>query len=360
MVDALVGVNYFAGWWEPLPNKWHRHDNSFEIKQGDDWRPDFPKRVPLLGCFNNQETMDKEIIAAADHNVDFFPILWYYNDPDREREPNSRFLNVGLDSFMNSPNCDRMKFFIEFCNCEPYEVCTDRQWQRCLEVWFKMLKHPGYMRVGERLVFKVIDANCFIKQNKMDIKRCHERLDLLRDMVRDAGLGEMLIGCGIWTLDSIKADNPIAELFDFTAAYMGIPPLVRKKETYAGENHPYEMLADFARAFRHVHCQDVIPHMPYLPGGWCPRPWQMHDKTQTRAYFDLPNKEQWTLELRRMKEDLAVFPKLGLPLTHGNIQPAFTCYAWNEFGEGGIIAPTQGDGYMKLECIKEIYGTDRK
>jgi len=31
-------------------------------------------------------------------------------------------------------------------------------------------------------------------------------------------------------------------------------------------------------------------------------------------------------------------------------------YAWNEFGEGGIVAPTKGDGMMKLEAIREVFG----
>ena len=31
--------------------------------------------------------------------------------------------------------------------------------------------------------------------------------------------------------------------------------------------------------------------------------------------------------------------------------------AWNEYGEGGIMAPTQGDGYMKLETIAKVFGT---
>ena len=34
----------------------------------------------------------------------------------------------------------------------------------------------------------------------------------------------------------------------------------------------------------------------------------------------------------------------------------FRIYAWNEFGEGGIVAPTKGDKYMKLEAIKEMFG----
>ena len=34
----------------------------------------------------------------------------------------------------------------------------------------------------------------------------------------------------------------------------------------------------------------------------------------------------------------------------------FRIYAWNEFGEGGIVAPTKGDEFMKLEAIKEMFG----
>jgi len=42
---------------------------------GHDWRPDYPGRVPILGQYNDQETMDREILAASSHGVDFFQIL---------------------------------------------------------------------------------------------------------------------------------------------------------------------------------------------------------------------------------------------------------------------------------------------
>ena len=42
----------------------------------------------------------------------------------------------------------------------------------------------------------------------------------------------------------------------------------------------------------------------------------------------------------------------------GGRQKAFTIYAWNEFGEGGIVAPTRGDGYMKLESIGTVFGRE--
>jgi hypothetical protein len=57
-----------------------------------------------------------------------------------------------------------------------------------------------------------------------------------------------------------------------------------------------------------------------------------------------------------MAEDLEDSPGLGIPLPDGSCQKAFTIYCWNEFGEGGMVAPTRGDGYMKLECIREVFG----
>jgi hypothetical protein len=34
----------------------------------------------------------------------------------------------------------------------------------------------------------------------------------------------------------------------------------------------------------------------------------------------------------------------------------FLIYAWNEYGEGGIVAPTRGEKEMKLEAIASIFG----
>jgi hypothetical protein len=99
------------------------------------------------------------------------------------------------------------------------------------------------------------------------------------------------------------------------------------------------------------HSKDAIPYMPYMPAGWNPRPWP--DK---RPLFALPNREEWRKELKLLKEDLLNLPQLGFPMPDGSVQAAFSCYAWNEFGEGGIVALTHIDGYMKLEEIKEVFG----
>lgn len=46
---------------------------------------------------------------------------------------------------------------------------------------------------------------------------------------------------------------------------------------------------------------------------------------------------------------------MGLPAAEGR-KKMFLIYAWNEFGEGGIMAPTQGEKEMKLDAVKEVFG----
>ncbi len=338
----LVGVSYFAGWWKPLPNKW-----NFDPAIGD-WRPKFPERVPLLGEYNVQPTMDKEIVAASEHGVDFFLILWYYNGPNesQERETNARFLNNGVKIMVNSPQARRMRFAIEYCNHEPYQVKTDEDWAHCVKTWVAAMRHPSYLRVGGRPVFKVHSWHHFWDENGGDRAKCQARIDAFRKAAREAGLGDLLLGCGIPSGEKILTGHPSGGLFEFTGSYMEVPDLRQRDADY-----PYEKLAEHIRRARAVHAKDRIPYVPYLGAGFNARPWQ-----DGRARFAFPTKEEWTRELRRMRADLDRLPNLGYPLPAGKWQTAFTIYAWNEFGEGGFVAPTKGEGTMKLEAIREVFG----
>ena len=72
-----------------------------------------------------------------------------------------------------------------------------------------------------------------------------------------------------------------------------------------------------------------------------------------------PTPAEWEAVLRQIRGQCLDpsnhfgFPDASAP--HG-YAPAFTIYAWNEFGEGGILAPTQGDGHMKLDTIAKVFG----
>jgi len=351
-VDArdrvLVGLNYFAGWWAEMPNKWHGHGWT---AQEPDWRPQHPERVPVTGEYNVQATMDREIVAASNHGVDFFSILWYFPQPGSTLQKDAERLNRGLETYLASTNAGMMHFMVEYCNAEGFSATNDAQWAACIRAWMPALRHPSALRVDGRLVFKVHDAHRFVMGNGADAARCRRQLDELRGAVRAAGLGEMIIGCGVMSNTRVAPSAPVAQAFDFTATYMSIPEVeVRDAE------HPYAALAAEARSARAFHAADPIPWVPYLAAGWNPRPWT-HPQSDPnhRRFFTFPTKEEWTAELKAGRDDFGKDPKLGLPRRDGSRQPVITIYAWNEFGEGGIVAPTCGEGPMKLEAIREVF-----
>lgn len=331
--DVLVGVNYFAGWWEMKPNKWHHGDV--------DWRPLYPDRRPLLGEYNTQATMDREIVAAAEHGISFFQILWYGADAQRENEP---LLNRGVEQFMKSPHAGRLKFMIEYCNHPPFGITSLERWRKDVAYWVKCMQHPSYLRVGGRPVFQIHGGGQFFEQVG-GTEGVDRFLGILRGAAREAGLGELIIGCGGNGPDPFRDDHWMLKRLDYNNEYMAVPSIERTEADL-----PYAMLAQHHAAWRAGHTNDTIPTVPTIPAGWNPRPWQ-DDK---RPCFAFPTRAEWTDTLRQLKADLekGVF---GFPLPNGGVQPAFTIYAWNEFGEGGIVAPTKGSGYMMLECIRDVF-----
>lgn len=341
--SILVGVEYFNGWWEASPNKW-------EIG-GPDWRVAYPDRVPLLGEYNSQETMDKEIIAASYYGVDFFSILYYYGG-NLEQQANIfqvQYLNTGLDYFMNSPNADKMKFMIELTNHAPFALETTDDWNNCMDVFIEAMKHPSYLKIDGKAVLKIHGAHAFYTDMDSDITKCNEVLALLRTRALEEGVGELLITMGVSGEGVISDGHYLAvmESIDATMQYMDVPAITQEETDYA-----YSLLTDQAQDIRTVREDDAIPYVPYFPAGWNPRPWEY----DIRPYFSFPTREQWTSSLNTLKTDLENSSNLGFPKSDGTVQKAFTIYAWNEFGEGGIVAPTEGDQFMKLEVIKEVFG----
>lgn len=334
--DPLVGVYYFSGWWRPQPNKW--------TVGGQDWRKDWSARIPLLGEYNEQKTMDLEIAAAAKHGVHFFQILWYPAGGQTPQDWATDPLNAGLRQFLASNNRHRMKFTLEYVNHPPFDLAKDEQWESACRVWVAAMKDPSYLRVDNRPVFKIHGLHHFLNQNSGNAPRVAARLGVFCDIARHAGLPNPLISAGVMA-SGAKGIGAAAEPYDFLTTYMDIPSLPKVEKLY-----PYsDLLAMAEQAWASYAKESPKPYVPYLPAGWDPRPWQ-----DPRPSFTMPTRGEWRMALRKIKDALDASENLGVPRADGRRQKMLLIYAWNEFGEGGIVAPTQGDGYMKLEGIQEI------
>jgi hypothetical protein len=134
--------------------------------------------------------------------------------------------------------------------------------------------------------------------------------------------------------------------FDFLTTYMDMPNVPPRPEPY-----PYALLLQHAEAGWLRYAEHASrPYVPYVPSGWDPRPWG-----DPRPSFDFPSRQEWKAALERVKAALDQYPKLGIPVQGGR-KKMLLIYAWNEFGEGGIVAPTRGEKEMKLEVVREVFG----
>ena len=325
--EYLVGVYYFAGWWRQTPNKW--------MVDGHDWRPDYPGRVPTLGEYNELSTMDREIAVAASHGVDFFQILWY---------PNGGPLNEGLRLFLASTNAGRIRFTIEFVNHPPFDLSKDEEWETACNEWCTAMKHASYLKIDGRPVFKIHGLDYFYQQNGNDPERVKARLSNLRQIAAKTGLSSPLISSGVMP-GGVPSAARLAP-FDFVTTYMDMPALPQRPQPY-----PYELLIRHAEdGWVRYAQQSARPYVPYVPAGWDPRPWR-----DTRPSFAFPTQDEWTGALEKVKQALDEYPELGIPARAGR-KKMFLIYAWNEFGEGGFLAPTVGEKASKLEAIRKVFG----
>lgn len=335
-----------------------------------DWRPLYPGRVPLIGQYTTeQSTMDGDIVAASSAGVDFFSILWYDNYPCGHRAPGSGHLNDGLSLFMSSKEAHRMQFMIEWCIALPlFGVHSDMEWQRMVrDDWLPAFKHQSYLRVGGALVFKVHSGPAFKVNSSASDAVVSARLDFLRRLVRNAGLGEMILGAGSTITDTSDPAEWWGFSYNFTNDYAGV---LHDDPKWAGRVLPWRNESAFVREWRRKQARAAAqanPRRTFVPtvvSGWDPRPWR-----EQRASYTFPTASEWRQELQMIASDLQDYgTAMGLPVINDDVEgggggqnllsttvPAFTIYAWNEFGEGGIMAPCVAWNSSRLEEVSAVF-----
>lgn len=118
---------------------------------------------------------------------------------------------------------------------------------------------------------------------------------------------------------------------------------------------PYSEVLVFQAQARTNQSNDAAPYLPNVIAGFDPRPWEEQGPS-----FTSPTRAEWTQALTQARDFVSdpANRKFGFPdaTSATGVRPSINIYAWNEYGEGGIMAPTQGDGFMKLEVIKEVFG----
>ncbi len=365
---------------------WHRYPKGDEWFGADNWRegewafvksapPRFPGHrqpiVPLPGYLDGADPADvaKEIDLAADAGIDVFLYDYYYYGGRITQE---EALERG---FMGARNCGRMKFAIMWCYHERRDqfrpdIDGERRMlmelshtpeefhgliRLCCERYFP---HPQYWRKDGALFFSIFNGPYFCNHRDRDVRRIRAELDEARQIVREAGLGELHLNAqGTAPADAaLMAECGFDSLTDYNTGPNSLPP---DRTAALRARGVWEI--DYRESFPTVRqrWRDMsagpLPYIPNVTTGWdstprCrldePYPW----RRQTYPYlmtFVNNSPEAFREILAEAKAFAEKDPK----------QPgAVYINGWNEYTEGTYLLPDAFDGDARLRAIASVFG----
>ena len=273
-----------------------------------------------------QEVMDQEIGFAAAAGLDYWAFVTYPEDSP---------MSVGLKLYLASRERERVRFCLILHNTLNV---PDTRWPAERSRALALLKEPGYQTVLDNrpLVYTFTGGGFPF-----------ERFSEFLAAARADGLNPYCVYMG-WNpasdFETVKGKG-----FDAVSAYaMG-----SDQPTFAG------LVESVEKGFWQNAAHSGTPYVPLVTTGWDKRPrkdnpvsWERdHSYHQQNIFPSRPTPAQIAGHL----QDALAFVQ-----HHPEICPAnaVIVYAWNEYDEGGWLAPTRGPNgepdNSRLEAIQQV------
>ena len=214
-----------------------------------------------------------------------------------------------------------MKFCLLIANHQGYEITGPENWKAAGEAWLPYLKHPQHVTVDGKPLLLIFNSSGGDKAGFANVQAA----------ARKAGLpGVAIAACG---------GGAIETGYTHSTRYNVVPGYAA-----GSAEHKYAELVDANR--RVWGGRRDQPCIPTVTAGWDKRPWEGPTGLNQVAGWYYPDRtpEQFAGFLR---DAIAWMDKHPEQTTAERL---VLIYAWNEFGEGGYIAPTKGDSdgqYLK-------------
>lgn len=274
----------------------------------------------------HQEVMDREIEFAAVAGLDYWAFLVYGK---------GNVMSAALEQYLKSKKRKQIRFCLILHNTLKV---SDDQWPMERDRAVALLQEPGYQMVLDNrpLVY------AFTGQNFP-----FARFQQFLAAAKAKGLNPYCVYMGWNPAVDYKKVKDIG--FDAVSAYA------------RGGNQP--TFTALAEAVEEGYWQNAakagVPYIPLVTTGWDKRPrkdnpvsWEKGQPYHKQDVFpSRPTPTQIAKHLKGALDFVGNHPEI----CHAN---AVIIYAWNEYDEGGWIAPTRGaDGEPdngRLEAIKEV------
>ena len=304
-------------------------------------KTEFADREPVWGWNDDSpQVMQRQIDLAADHGLSFFAFDWYWPESREKRTP----LNRGLELYLDAPNRDRLQFCLLVANHGGYQI-GPADWDGVCDVWLKLFEQPNRLRVAGKplLIF-------FSPRDLLDhfagVIALKAAFNQLQSKARSRGLA----GVSIAACCAPGPEHGWIDLADLKAAgftcltgynYHGYPKAEPAEQKFAA------MIAGHEDLWNRFAAKGVLPYMPCVTTGWDKRPWEDARKPPQAPYYPDRSPQQVTDFISRAARWMDAHPDKT------PAERIVLLYAWNEYGEGGYLAPTKGSGDAYLRAVAD-------
>lgn len=369
MKKTKIYAYYFPNWHPDKRNdEWHGKGwTEWEVVKCA--RPRFEGHYqplkPLWGYEDESDpaVMEKKIAVAKEYGIDGFIFDTYYYDDGPYRE---KCLDEG---FLKAKNCDSIDFAVMWCNHDAIYAHPSPRLiisptlksgavteQSFIDITNDFIKKyfckPNYIKINGKIFFIIYNVGKLIKEfgSEEETKRI---LEDFRQRVRDAGLGEMHLGCVPDIIEDLL-DQPqeLNRLLNNLGIDQGIRywwPVKYK------DNRLTVDYKDFVDAGITTFEGDLkfydIPCAVHLMTGLdqSPRTIQseMYENLNIYPWYAIVDKCT-PQEYARVAEAAKDFVK------RDDYNGNFISVIWNEWTEGNYLEPDEKYGYQYLEIIKKV------
>ncbi|GGJ25787.1 glycoside hydrolase family 99-like domain-containing protein [Deinococcus roseus] len=340
--DLKVGAWYFTAWHAGnhihldstqkiygSSDVWGGIRDHAEGKDPFGWKTDYAAREPQLGFYNQ---MDPAVIRqhlqwARKYNLDFFGIYWYWNSvlhaPDDINKPFQVLKEVDAQ--------EKLPFFLA-----PFVLgaVTLQEWtEKVVPAFVQDARDQNYYRVFQRPLVAVL----YTGLPNADLKA---GMDALRSQMKKAFGQDPIL------LFTLYDDTATPEVLQYIFDQVGIDGFTCLHFPPHAPAEPYtETLKRWEAGSQKLA---KYPHMPCISVGFDPRPWYKVGTDPLGNYNTGISAQAFRSFLPRVRTYL----RQHLEKTSGHVM----VYAFNEWGEGGILEPSRplGDAYLRAlsEALK--------
>ena len=373
MSKKPVYAYYFPNWHvDKLNEKWHGKGwTEWEVVKCARSRFEGHRqpKVPLWGYEDEADpkVMEKKISVAKEYGIDgfIFDTYCYAESPYR-----MRCIDEG---FLGAKNNEEMQFAIMWCNHDAIYAhpsprmiisptlmsgaVTEADFIRITDTFIEnYFRKPNYIRIDGKIFFIIYNVGKLIKEFG-SIEETRRIFDGLRQRVRDAGLGELHLGCVPDIIeDLLGKKQEMNDLLNTLGVDEGIRYWWPVKYDDPRLTVDYK---DFVDAGLTTFSSDAafydIPVSCHVMTGLDQSPRTI----QSETYENLNIYPWYAVVVNNTVEDYERALRAAKEYSEReDYRGHFITVIWNEWTEGNYLEPDEEFGYQYLEAVKRVMKED--